>query len=214
MSKNRLLYCMVLSLFILHPVFPSAAAGEVADAALVSLLRNGGYTLYFRHTATDWSHSDHLTQTGDWLSCDKQKMRQLSERGRADARRIGLAIRQLDIPVGRVLASPYCRTVETGKLLDVGEVVPTADVMNLRAAEYVGGRMSIVENARRLLATPPAPGTNTVITAHGNVAREATPVYPGEGEGVVFQADLKGGFRVIARIPPKRWKRMVATKAQ
>ena len=214
MSKNRLLHCMVLTLIILHPVFPSAAAGEMADAELVSLLRNGGYTLYFRHTATDWSHSDHLTQKGDWVSCDKQKMRQLSERGRADAQSIGLAMRQLDIPVGRVLASPYCRTVETGKLLDVGEVVPTTDVMNLRAAEYVGGRMSIVENTRRLLATPPAPGTNTVITAHGNVAREATPVYPGEGEGVVFQADLKGGFRVIARIPPKRWNRMVATKSQ
>jgi hypothetical protein len=39
-----------------------------------------------------------------------------------------------------------------------------------------------------------------VIVAHGNVAREATPVYPGEGEALVFEPDGAGGFVLRGRI--------------
>ncbi|PVV15696.1 MAG: hypothetical protein B6D77_01665 [gamma proteobacterium symbiont of Ctena orbiculata] len=181
----------------------------VDETELLAQLRSGGYTLYFRHVATDWSKQDRVTKAGDWLSCDVSQMRQLSDSGRAEARAIGEAIRDLGIPVGQVLASPYCRTMETAKLFDVGPVVSTTVVMNLRSAGYFGGRDKIVASAQRLLSTPPAAGANRVVVAHGNVAREATPVYPDEGEGVVFLADGKGGFDVIARIPPERWRRML-----
>ena len=117
-------------------------------------------------------------------------------------------MRALEIPVGLVLASPYCRTVETAELLGVGQVERTTDVMNMRVAEYFGGREAIVRTARRRLATVPAPGTNTVIVAHGNVARDATPVYPGEAEAVVFKPDEAGGFAVIARLSPAAWERL------
>ncbi len=140
-------------------------------------------------------------------------MRQLSDSGRAEARRIGQAIRNLGIPVGQVLASPYCRTMETARLFDLGPVMPSTDVMNLRAARYFGGRNAIVATAQRLLSTPPVNGGNRVVVAHGNVAREATPVYPGEGEGVVFLADGKGGFEVVARMPAERWRRLLERDA-
>ena len=179
------------------------------DAELIARLRSGGYTVYFRHVATDWSNSDQLSKAGDWSSCDFRRMRQLSDSGRAEARAIGHAIRTLGIPVGQVLASPYCRTMDTAELFDLGPVTPSTEVMNLRAAGYFGGRDEIVASARRLLSSRPVRGGNTVIVAHGNVAREATPVYPGEGEGVVFLADGNGGFDVIARIPPERWQHML-----
>ncbi|MES9854874.1 MAG: histidine phosphatase family protein [Candidatus Thiodiazotropha sp. L084R] len=181
----------------------------VDDAELVAQLRSGGYTLYFRHVATDWSKHDQVNKVGDWLSCSVRQMRQLSDSGRAEARRIGQAIRDLGIPVGQVLASPYCRTMETAKLFDIGPVIPSTVVINLRTAGYFGGRDKIIASAQRLLSTLPAAGANRVVVAHGNVAREATPVYPGEGEGVVFRADGKSGFDVIARIPPDRWRRML-----
>ncbi|MEW8249118.1 MAG: histidine phosphatase family protein [Candidatus Thiodiazotropha sp.] len=199
-------FLSVLLLFVLLGPQTVVAAD---DAELLTRLRGGGYTLYFRHVATDWSKSDRVGKAGDWTSCDARKMRQLSDSGRADARDIGKAIRGLGIPVGEVLASPYCRTMETAELFDVGPVIQNSDVMNLRSAGYFGGRDEIVASARRLLATPPAAGANRVVVAHGNVAREATPVYPEEGEGVVFLADGKGGFDVIARIPPRRWRRML-----
>ena len=197
--------CFLMLFFCLGP----ESAIALDDTGLVARLRSGGYTLYFRHVATDWSKHDRVNKAGDWLSCDVRQMRQLSDNGRAEAKRIGQAIRDLSIPVGQILASPYCRTMETAKLFDIGPVVPSTVVMNLRSAGYFGGRDKIITNAQRLLSTPPAAGTNRVVVAHGNVAREATPVYPDEGEGVVFLADGKGGFDVIARIPPDRWRRML-----
>ena len=173
-------------------------------------LREGGFNIYFRHAATDWSQSDEVSKAGDWSSCDGSRMRQLSAEGRQTSSNIGDAIRALGLPVGKVMASPYCRTVETAELMQLGAVEATTDVMNLRVAGYVGGRGVIIGNAQMRLSTKPAAGTNTVIVAHGNVAQAATPVYPGEGEAVIFKPDGVGEFRYIARIAPDDWSRIIA----
>lgn len=196
----------VLYLLLIAVSVPAAAAeASFTGEALVHALRLGGYNIYFRHAATDWSQSDKVEKAGDWTSCDPSRIRQLSDEGRDSARAVGKAMRALNIPVGEVLASPYCRTVETATLMDLGPVDTTTDVMNMRVASYFGGRAAIAGTARKRLSTPPAKGTNTVIVAHGNVAREATPVYPGEAEGVVFLPDGAGGFRFVGRLTPKDW---------
>ena len=191
--------------------FAVAQAQSAAEVALVEMLRRGGYNIYFRHVGTDWSQSDRVEQRDDWLDCDPARMRQLSEEGRADAVAVGVAMRSLGIPVGEVLASPYCRTMETARLMQLGPVRASTEVMNLRSAEYFGGRQAIVASARRLLSTPPPEGSNRVIVAHGNVAREATPVYPGEGEAVVFRPLGSGGFQVVGRLKPADWARLAGT---
>ena len=56
------------------------------DATLIEKLKRGGYNLYVRHAATDWSQSDKIAVRGDWVSCDPKKVRQLSDAGRRDAR--------------------------------------------------------------------------------------------------------------------------------
>ena len=192
----------------------AANASDTRDsapsAALAAALKGGGYNVYFRHAATDWSQSDHVSKAGDWTACDPTRIRQLSDEGRAVAVRVGNAMRALAIPVGRVLASPYCRTVETARLLGLGEVETTADIMNLRVAEYFGGREAIARRARARLATMPAPGTNTVLVAHGNVARLATGVYPGEGEAAVFRPLANGGFEHVGNLTPEAWERLAA----
>lgn len=193
--------------------FAAAAAladNTLSDRELLRALRAGGYNLYFRHAATDWSRADHVGAVGDWVSCDPLRIRQLSEDGRRTAKAVGVAMRALEIPVGAVFSSPYCRTVETARLLDLGPVETTTDVMNMRVAEYFGGRQAIAARTRVRLATPPAPGTNTVYVAHGNVAREATAVYPGEGECIVFRPDGQGGFEFAGRFTPEDWQRLTA----
>ena len=122
---------------------------------------------------------------------------------------MGEAIRTLGIPVGRVLASPYCRTVETARLLGLGEVETTTDIMNLRVADFFGGREVIAERARARLAVTPPAGTNTVLVAHGNVARLATGVYPGEGEAAVFRPLGDGGFEYVGGLTPEAWIRLM-----
>jgi phosphohistidine phosphatase SixA len=206
-TRHRLL----IATLVLVGSWPILAVPADADtpgepARLLAELRTGGLNLYFRHAATDWSQDDDVEQRGDWLSCDGGRVRQLSDNGRSAARAIGEAMRRLSIPVSEVLASPYCRTMETARLLGLGEVAPSTAVMNLRAAGFFGGRSAVIASARQLLASPPPGAGNRVIVAHGNVAREATPVYPGEAEAVAFRPDGNGGFEVVGRLSPAQWQ--------
>lgn len=202
---------IVLAVFLMMAAPPAGAWAESqAPADLVVLLRGGGHTIYFRHAATDWSQSDNIREFGDWRSCDGGLVRQLSEAGRRTAKEIGVAMRALAIPVSKILSSEYCRAVETARLLDLGPVETTLDIMNLRAADYVGGRSTAVDRFRAILATDPAPDTNRVISAHGNLSREATGAYPGEAGVVIIVADPKAafGFRVIGMLAPDDWAKL------
>lgn len=184
------------------------AQDRLSGRALVDALRRGGHVIYFRHAATDWSQDDFVTAPGEWKSCDPNRMRQLSDLGRSTARRIGEAIRRLQIPVGRVLSSEYCRTRQTAELLGLGPVVPTRAIMNMLVAEMVGGREAVIERAQRELGRAPKPGTNTVLVAHGNLMQAASGAYPGEAGAGVF-APLGGkAFRLVGMLEPDQWQQL------
>jgi phosphohistidine phosphatase SixA len=202
--RKRLLPFLILLIGLLVLPFPVHGQQTIGDQALIGALQQGGYNLYFRHEATNWSQQDAVQQRDDWQSCDGNRIRQLSEQGRQSAKRTGQAMRSLNIPVSEVLASPYCRTMETARQLGLGDVQPSDDVINLRVAEYFGGREAVIATARELLSRRPVAGSNRVIVAHGNVARNATPVYPGEGEMVIFKPDGKGQFSFVGRIMPEK----------
>ena len=192
---------LLISLSLLLTGYSSQADEGLSGQPLIDALQQGGYSIYFRHEKTDWSQSDDYMDSNERFSCDPSKMRQLSAEGKQRARDTGSGMRNAGIPVNEVIASPYCRCVETARLMNLASVTPSNAVMNLRVADYYGGRQAIIESAQALLATPTQPGFNRVIVAHGNVAQAATPVYPGEGEAVVFKAVGNGKFEVVARIP-------------
>ena len=201
---------VLLSQFALVIAAAAQPAAELEGRALVAALREGGYNIYFRHAATDWSQNDQVAKEGDWDSCDPGRMRQLSEAGLKTAGAIGDAFRALQIPVGQVFASPYCRTIETARYMRLGPVETTTDIMNMRVAEYFGGTSAIAERTRRRLAMHPRAGTNTVLAAHGNVLVTATGVYPQEAEAIVFRPEDNGSYSFVARISPQEWARLVA----
>ena len=200
---------LVLAACMLLAARPVAAA-EPQGAALVAALRAGGHVLYFRHAATDWTQTDQVRQAGDWQSCDGDRMRQLSDTGRMTAQLIGLALRTLAIPVGEGLSSEYCRTAETARLMGLGDVRTTTEIMNLRSQDFVGGHDAAVKNARTLLARPPAPATNRVMVGHGNLMRAATGQYTDEAGAVVVRPDPGSdlGFVFVALVVPQEWLRL------
>jgi phosphohistidine phosphatase SixA len=187
---------------------PAVAQDRLSGESLVEALRQGGYVIYFRHAATDWSQDDHLTAEGEWTSCDPARMRQLSDQGRTQARRIGEAIRRLKIPVGRMLSSEYCRARQTAELMDLGPVKPTVDIMNMRAAHLVGGRETVVDRARTQLGRLPDNDTNTVLVGHGNLMRAATGAYTGEAGAGVFEPLGDGNFQLVAQVAPDQWTQL------
>ena len=200
----------LLSGFVLIENTVAQSAIELEGKALVDALREGGYNIYFRHAATDWSQNDQVSKEGDWDSCDSSRMRQLSDIGRQTAVAIGEAMRKLQIPIGQIFSSPYCRTVETARYMRLGSVETTTDIMNMRVAEFFGGTSAIAERTRRRLSMLPLSGTNTVLVAHGNVLVTATDVYPQEAEAIVFRPQGNGQYAYVARISPQDWERLAA----
>jgi hypothetical protein len=174
---------------------------ELQGSALLAALRGGGFILYFRHTATDFGQSDER-MTG-FEECATQ--RNLTENGRAEARAIGAALRKLSIPVGDVLASPYCRTMETAQLM-FGRAMATPAVRGGPAQPESPARYA---ELRDLLAMPTPKGTNLVIASHGNPYRAvAGGAYLAEGEAAVIEPRGPKGFRVVARVRPDEWTQL------
>ncbi|MGI9384096.1 MAG: histidine phosphatase family protein [Methyloligellaceae bacterium] len=196
--------------FLLLVSVAGEAAAQTAqpapDPLLIEKLKRGGYNLYVRHAATDWSQSDKISAYGDWVSCDPGKIRQLSEEGRRVARTMGAAFRALGIRLGQVFASPYCRTMETAQLMSGQDVEPTIDLMNLRSEAYVGGRDAVVARARRRLSRRPADGVNDLFAAHGNLGRAATGQSLSEGEILVVKPMGNGRFDIVGTLTPMRLK--------
>jgi hypothetical protein len=166
----------------------------LADPALVQMLREGGYVLYMRHASTDFSQND--ARMTSYEDCDSQ--RNLTEKGREEARQIGAHVKRLGIPIGDVLASPYCRTMETARLA-FGKARASNDVRGgpVDATRY--------DALKKLLSTDVRKGENRVISSHGNPFQAiAGSPYLAEGEIAVVRPE-GSGFSVIARIRPEDW---------
>lgn len=176
-------------------------------AALVKALRAGGLTLYFRHTATDFTQND--TAMKGYDECALQ--RNLSEEGRRQARAIGDWVRRLSLPVGEVVASPFCRTMETGRLM-FGRAEPSTVV---RGYEGTSSAQADYTRLVALLASPPAKaGTLRMITTHGNPFRAiAGPPHLDEGEAAVLKP-LGSSFAVVARIKAGDWEALAAAETK
>jgi hypothetical protein len=170
----------------------------LSGPALLNALRRGGYVIYIRHTSTDFGQNDEgMTSYED---CTKQ--RNLTDQGRAEARAIGAAVAKLQIPIGDVLASPFCRTLETARLV-FGRATPSPAVRGGPAASENADRYA---DLRKLLSTPVPRGVNLAIASHGNPFRAVagTP-YLAEGEAAVIEPRGKEGFRIVARITKDGW---------
>ncbi len=181
------------------------AATALQAQSLADALRDGGHVIYFRHAATDWSQQDRINGPSDWDSCDPQRARQLSAEGRATARQVGEALRRLRIPVHAVVSSAFCRCVDTARLLDVGPVSVSPDLINTSMAGHVGGMEALAATVRRRLAAPPPAGRNTVLVAHGNLFVLVAGVRPAEAGAAVVRPDGRGGFRLVRLVAPEEW---------
>jgi phosphohistidine phosphatase SixA len=182
---------------------PAPAPGRTAQPAkpipgtqLLAELRKGGYVIYFRHTSTDFSRDDARSQSDD----DCANQRPLTDKGREEAQQIGAAIRDLKIPVGRVLASPRCRTMETATLA-FGPPEKSSEARAGPAATDTDRYAPL----RKILSTPVKPGANLVIASHGNPFHAvAGAPYLAEGEAAVIRP-LGKDFEIIARVRVEGW---------
>lgn len=186
----------------LMAVASAAAADDMSAGQLVGAAREGGLVIYVRHASTESDYADQITAVmGD---CSTQ--RALSEAGWAEARAIGAAFARLEIPVGEVISSEYCRAWQTADLA-FGGYRKVAALNFEKAGEYTDAQVARMRAAvSPLLAAAPATGTNTLIVGHDDPFEAATGIYP-EPMGVAFflRPDAAGGFAVLGAIAPDDW---------
>lgn len=181
-----------------QPAVPVAAASAAMPAGVLGELRGGGFVIYIRHASTVHAAGDEQNEALG--RCESQ--RNLSDKGRGEALLIGRAFRTLGIPIGAVVASPYCRAKETAALAfgnfsedpDLGFVMGTnADETRRRA-----------ESLRQMLGSLPAKGVNNAIVSHSANLYEAAGIFAKpEGAIYIFKPLGGGRFEMLARILPE-----------
>lgn len=127
-------------------------------------------------------------------NCDTQ--RNLDDRGRAQARAIGAAIRDAGVKVDHVLTSQWCRSAETAARLDLGPVREEAALNSFFADRSTEPAQT--DALRRLLAGLPAEETAVLVSHQVNITA-LTGIYPRSGEVVILRVAEDGSLETVGR---------------
>jgi broad specificity phosphatase PhoE len=183
---------VIRAFLLVAMLLSSVPASAQSSEALWDLLRGGGQVVLLRHGTTTPGTGD---PPGFRLE-DCATQRNLSDQGRAEARRIGAAFQSRNIPIGLVLSSPWCRCLETAQLA-FGRAERWDALGNLfgnrsREAEQV--------TAMRERVSQSSGAGNLVLISHGVTIQALTGESVAQGEFLVVTPEGNGRFRVVGRI--------------
>jgi phosphohistidine phosphatase SixA len=181
--------CAVLLALI---AFPSVSAAQ-ADAW--QLLRQPGHVVFMRHA--DAPGSGGFGDPPGFRLEDCATQRNLSDEGRAHARRTGDAFRKGGVAFDRVLTSPWCRCKETARLVTGSEAEVFAPLSNL-----VGRSEHRDEQVKALKAYLAGSNTSTrvLFVTHGIAINALTGIQPASGEMVIVKPGANGEPQVVGRL--------------
>src|SRR5262245_47592683 len=117
-SRMRVLPIVLLVLCVSSAAVAEDAAAPEDTGALWAGLRARGRVAVVRQVATAGGAGDPPAFRPD----DCATQRNLTDKGRAEARRLGEQFRSEDVAVGKLISSQWCRCQETAALMDLGPV--------------------------------------------------------------------------------------------
>ena len=161
-------------------------------------LRSGGLYIVLRHTDDSGRDADPV----DLTSCATQAG--LSPSGRRDAEELGRALAALRLPIAMVLASPYCRTMDTARLV-FGNATAADALIRPAGGAAIASDDPRLAALKRMLATAPAAGTDVALVTHSEVIRAAFGLDAQKGETLVVRP-ANAGYTVIARVLTSGWR--------
>lgn len=126
--------------------------------------------------------------------------RNLSEEGRAQARRTGEVFRERNVTVQRVLSSEWCRCLDTAELMDLGEV-ERFPLLNSFFRDRSQGPERTQQLQEFMIDNSGDPGVTVMVTHFVNISAIAGSGVS-SGEIVVMQINDQDEPEVVARIEP------------
>jgi phosphohistidine phosphatase SixA len=209
MLKFSTLIVRKLSLVLFASLASLAQAAEpgvaISGKALIEELRQGGLIVYFRHTKTlpEHEHEAKMRREGKWRADDCSTQRNLSEAGIAEANQQREWVVKLGIPFDKVYSSSACRARIHAERV-AKKSIEFTDVLTPSRSEEKGIAL------RKMLNTLPAPGTNTLMFAHGGILWNATDYDSVESETFVFRPAAGGKPpTLIASIKIADWPALI-----
>jgi phosphohistidine phosphatase SixA len=176
---NRMHLAIAALLLGLFGAAGTTVADQAADAR--TALRAGAHVALMRHADAPGGVGD----PPGFRVEDCATQRNLSPKGRADAAKIGSQLKQEGIAFDKIVSSPWCRCVDTARLLDLGAVDTEPTFGNVVLRDQ---REALTTGARAFIAAWTGRG-NLLVVTHGANIFALTGVSPASGEIVV----VKGG---------------------
>lgn len=171
------------------------AAPSAATEAGWALLREGGHVVLLRH-----ANAPGVGDPANLDISDCRTQRNLSERGRLQARRIGALMAARAAPVERVLSSRYCRCLETAREAFGASLVEPFPALDSFLADKESGperTAAVVDFVKSYTGSG-----NVVLVTHQVNIEALTGRRPREGEAVIVAPNAEGeeGLAVLGRI--------------
>ena len=177
----------------------TAFAESLSTDDLISSLQSGGYIIYMRHGPTDQSQKDSINP--DFNDCKTQ--RNISDSGYVELEEIASKIKALNIPVGDVYSSPYCRCQETAKIVFGDYTVEPDLAFSLTKSEkesrYLGNQLY------KMMFSAPSNNKNTVFVGHTANLKEGLGIWPKPESVVVLFRKVNNQIVYQGMILPTDW---------
>lgn len=174
---------------------------------MVEELRGGGFILHFRHAQRQkWdsviAFDVYEATTGvDGATASFTDAVCLTPQGVEEAKMIGEIFRLGSIPVGHVIASPSCRARQTA-LLAWGRIdAISTSIAHTPVTNHDNEKAFTAELKRILTTVPIEPGTNTIVSGHGNTLEYNPELFASGRDLLNRQALLETGCYAIRREP-------------
>jgi len=203
-------FTTTLAIVCLFNVLAVAAPAAYADdREIAQALRAGDLVVVVRHGATFADQAD-----TDPLNFDNiAAQRNLNDKGKALAKAFGDALRQAQIPVGKVYTSKYNRAYETAVIAGFKDIEKTTDLTEGGLIVSPNENNRRAEAFRKMLATAPRPHTDTILITHQpNIAAALGKDWfdVKEGEASIFRP-ADGSYKLLARVQMDEWPRIAAS---
>jgi broad specificity phosphatase PhoE len=192
-----LLRLRAAAIAVLVLVRPAPAASD--DSAGWAVLAEPGTIAILRH-----AQAPGVGDPPNFTLDDCATQRNLSDDGRAQARALGDVFRAHGIRRATVYSSPWCRCLETARLLDLGPVEPLDSLSNLYGRpERTEPQMKELRAFLKQIA-PRVAKTKVVLVTHNVVIAALVGESTASADVVVLRLASDGTPTVAGRIRPPR----------
>jgi len=168
---------------------------------LIKQLQAGGHIIYMRHGKTNRKNAKRNKKLVDFKRCETQ--RNLSVEGVAQVKEIGRIIKTLNIPIGQVASSPYCRTKDTAKYVFGEFSIDQNLAFSIGKIEEESNRLG--KHLHQLMLSSNDTKANTVFVGHTANLMDGLGVWPKpEGVAVIFRK-VDDKIIYVGMISPEQW---------